>query len=244
MLNAWFCPFAQRTWLALLEKGIQFNLFEVSLKDPKTGLWHQLEEKPEWFLRISPLGKVPALAYEEDGTLHNIYESSICNEFLEDYAPPPEAPALLPPHPATRAHARIVIDRFQTKFVPVFYRLLIRQDKDSQDDCTAQLTSELLWLESMIDPAGPYFAGEVFSLIDCALLPHFLRMYILKHYRGFELPARCSRLNAWYANATKRPAVQKTLKAPEGTEYEAALLEHYSKYANATANSTSAKDFK
>ena len=62
--------------------------------------------------------------------------------------------------------------------------------------------------------------------------------------RGFELPARCRRLNAWYADATKRSSVQKTLKAPEGAEYETALLEHYSKYADSSANSTSAKDFK
>ena len=38
--------------------GVSFNYFEVSLKDSNTGLWHQLDEKPEWFLKISPLGKV------------------------------------------------------------------------------------------------------------------------------------------------------------------------------------------
>ena len=38
--------------------GVDFKYFEVSLKNPGTGLWHQLEEKPEWFLRINPLGKV------------------------------------------------------------------------------------------------------------------------------------------------------------------------------------------
>ena len=61
--------------------------------------------------------------------------------------------------------------------------MALRQDKASQEQCAAALTAELLWLESMIDPAGPYFAGEAFSLVDCAILPHFLRMYILKHYR-------------------------------------------------------------
>ena len=52
-----FCPFAQRTWITLLEKGIPFRYVEVALKDPKTGLWHQLDAKPEWFLNLNPLGK-------------------------------------------------------------------------------------------------------------------------------------------------------------------------------------------
>lgn len=46
-----------------------------------------------------------------------------------------------------------------------------------------------------------------------------------------------------YALVTQRPSVQQTLKGPEGQEWEPALLKHYSKYADGSANSTSAKDF-
>ena len=53
-----FCPFAQRTWIALEEKKLNYKLVEVAIKDPRTGLWKQLNEKPEWFTRLSPLGKV------------------------------------------------------------------------------------------------------------------------------------------------------------------------------------------
>ena len=49
--------------------------------------------------------------------------------------------------------------------------------------------------------------------------------------RGFELPARCKRLHAWYALVTQRPSVQATLKGPDKQDFESALLEHYSKYA-------------
>jgi glutathione S-transferase len=45
---------------------------------------------------------------------------------LQDYAPAPEHPPLLPPHPALKAKARIIIDHFNTHFVPLFYRILIR----------------------------------------------------------------------------------------------------------------------
>ena len=47
--------------------------------------------------------------------------------------------------------------------------------------------------------------------------------------RGFELPARCKRLHAWYALVTQRPSVQSTLKGPDKQDFESALVEHYSK---------------
>ena len=99
-----FCPFAQRTWVALNEKGIKYTLHEVAIKNPKTGLWHQLDEKPQWFLKLNPLGKVPTLAYKEDNTTLCVYESHICNEFLEDYQ---EKPSLFASHPVLKACERM-----------------------------------------------------------------------------------------------------------------------------------------
>ena len=58
-----------------------------------------------------------------------------------------------------------------------------RQDKQAQQQSAAQLTSELLWLEGAFDSAGPYLAGEQFSLVDAAIIPWFLRMFVLKKYR-------------------------------------------------------------
>ena len=46
------CPFAQRTRMALIEKGIDFELTAIDLND-----------KPDWFLAISPYGKVPVLRH-------------------------------------------------------------------------------------------------------------------------------------------------------------------------------------
>ena len=53
-----FCPYAQRTFIALLEKGLPFHYKEVSLRDSKTGLWYPLNKKPQWFTSLNPLGKV------------------------------------------------------------------------------------------------------------------------------------------------------------------------------------------
>jgi len=44
------CPYVQRAAIVLAEKGVPFERRDVDLAD-----------KPEWFLRISPLGKTPVL---------------------------------------------------------------------------------------------------------------------------------------------------------------------------------------
>ena len=44
----------------------------------------------------------------------------------QDLATSEEHPALLPPHPAVRARARIIMDPFNAHFVPLFYRILVR----------------------------------------------------------------------------------------------------------------------
>ena len=74
---------------------------------------------------VTLLEQVPVLAYKEGDEACSVYESLICNEFLEDHLSK-EQP-LLPEHPVAKAHDRIIIDSFSSKFVPLFYRILLRQ---------------------------------------------------------------------------------------------------------------------
>ena len=59
------------------------------------------------------------------------------------------------------------------------------------------MKQHLLWLEGCINKEGPYFLGKQFTAVDCAILPWFIRLYVLKHYRNFELPKDCKALVAW-----------------------------------------------
>jgi glutathione S-transferase len=242
-LSAWFCPFAQRTWITLEAKGVPYILHEVALKNTSTGQWFQIDEKPEWWLRLNPLGKVPVLVVKDDGgKVQSVYESNICNEFLEDWH---KATPLLPEDPVARARARMLIDRFSSKYVPTFYSFLVRQDKQQQAECAKKLRAEAAWLEGEAHLSGPFFMGSDFSLVDAALAPWFLRQHILEHYRGFSLPRDTPRLHKWMDVIAAHPAVKATQTHPEGDEkYPEELLNHYSKYADNTAKSTSAHDFK
>jgi len=72
------CPYVQRAAIALAEKGVAFERRVIDLAN-----------KPDWFLALSPTGKVPVLI--ADG--RPIFESAVILEYLEDTL----APAL---HPA------------------------------------------------------------------------------------------------------------------------------------------------
>lgn len=244
LLTAWFCPFAQRTAIALEAKGTPYMLHEVALKNKETGQWFQIDEKPDWWLRLNPLGKVPVLAYtDHDGQLQSVYESNVCNEFLDDYD---TQHPLMPKHLAQRARARVIIDRFARQYVPNFYSILVRQGREQQLECAAKMMAELKWLEDEADPDGPYFLGKDFSMVDASLAPWFLRESVLEYYRPFpSLRIKSPRLLRWMQAIKQHAAVKATQRHPEeGVNYDDALLAHYSKYADATAKSTSAHDFK
>ena len=69
-----------------------------------------LKNKPDWLLERNPNGAVPIL--EHKGKV--VYESAVCNEFLEDAFPPSVTGthALLPSCPYERAAMRLLILKF------------------------------------------------------------------------------------------------------------------------------------
>ena len=59
------CPFVQRAVIVLLEKGVEFDRIDVDLS-----------AKPDWFLALSPTGKVPVLKVRQANAEDAIHRSS------------------------------------------------------------------------------------------------------------------------------------------------------------------------
>ena len=112
--SAVVCPFAHRSRLVLLEKGIDFNLVEIDLQN-----------KPADFTEISPYGKVPAIKHGNE----RVWESAIINEYLDEVFS--QVP-LLPQNPIEKAQARIWIDFANTRFVPAYSNLLRSPNAEKQ----------------------------------------------------------------------------------------------------------------
>jgi len=87
------CPYVQRAAIALAEKGVPFERRYIDLS-----------AKPDWFLAISPLGKVPLLVVNQaDGTQAVLFESAVICEYLEETQP---GSTLHPADPLKRARHR------------------------------------------------------------------------------------------------------------------------------------------
>lgn len=216
LYSAWFCPFAQRAWIALLAKDIKFEYLEIN----------PYNKTPE-FLAANPRGLVPVIIHNNK----SVYESSVCIEYVDEAFA--GEPRLLPTDPYERAHARIWGDFLSKKIIPPFYALLMKQSQEEQEEIKTQLTAHLLELTKAMHPEGPFFQGDKFGFVDIMLAPHAARFFILKHYRGFELPGcgEFERFHKWWESTKKVPAVKNTFQD------EGRLLDNYKKYAEATSNS-------
>jgi len=189
----------------LSEKRIPFEVTEIDLK-----------HKPDWFLQISPYGKVPVLQHGEE----ILYESSIINEYLDEVFPDV---SMLAAEPAARAHERIWIDFCNTRLQPGLAAVMRAEPEDF--DARVQAFEEALTrLEEHLERAdmpAPFFGGERFGLVDATFAPAFERFAVLPRLRGYEVPGRFARVRRWMAALAAHPSVVATATPLE------ALLANY-----------------
>jgi len=224
LISAEVCPFAQRTRLTLLEKGLDCEMVEIDLRN-----------KPAWFAQVSPYSKVPVLLHGQT----RIWESNIINEYLDETFPEPR---LTPATAADRAAMRIWIAHDDTRFVPATYKVLLaRDDPDKQKLYRDTILEAFTFMEREAlarRSSGPWWLGEQLTLADLAIYPHMERLAVLQEYRGITLPPECGRLREWLAAMQERPSVRATMRD------DAYHIAAYAKYADASANGTTAADMR
>ena len=153
------CPYAQRCWMALELKGMPYEREEIDLRN-----------KPEWFLRISPLGRVPALV-TTDGRV--VVESTVINEFLEDTTAADGGRTLLPADPWARAQQRVLVHRVDSRFVPAGFKYLCYGGDAEERAWQMELA---FWDRALVECGGPFFGGAEMGLADVALAPFAERL--------------------------------------------------------------------
>jgi glutathione S-transferase len=185
------CPYVQRAAIALAEKGVPFERIDIDLAD-----------KPDWFLKLSPLGKVPLLVVTgEDGTEQLLFESQVIAEYLDETI----APRLHPADPLQRALHRAWIE-FASATLADLYGFYTG-DREAYRAKLQALDAKFRRLEDALG-GGPYFAGESFSLVDAAFAP------VLRYFDTFDaivehgLLAGRPKLQAWREALRARPSVQ------------------------------------
>jgi glutathione S-transferase len=181
------CPYVQRAVIALTEKGVAFDRVYVDL-----------DAKPDWFLAISPLGKVPLLRVGDAVIL----ESAVILEYLEETQPN----SLYPADPLERARQRAMIE-FGSAILSDIWGLEIAPTWEVAAARIEALTQKLARLERELGD-GPWFAGEKFGLVDAVFGPVFRYFDLFDRLLEHGILADKPRLTAWRAALAARPSVR------------------------------------
>jgi glutathione S-transferase len=183
------CPWVQRAAIVLREKKVPFEFRHI---DP--------DNRPDWFLAISPHKKVPVLRLDDRVSL---FESNAIAEFLDETI----APRLHPADPVARA-----MNRAWTDYVPTFAAAISAAAyADSETEfakAAAQMPVPLERLEKALETqgSGPFFNGAAYSLVDAAYAPFLQRYYFLDRVKRLGHIEAFPRLKAWAAALLARPS--------------------------------------
>ena len=158
-----------------------------------------LSNKPDWFLAISPTGRVPVVQ-TPDG--HALFESAVINEFLDES----HAPHFMPETPLARAQERMWADFVSGLYGDVFKASYVAQSEEEAQESISNIKKRLGQLEEKI--TGPLFNGEEFGLIDATAAPPFTRMnWMEEAVPGLDFFSGTPKVQAWKDALLSRPSV-------------------------------------
>ena len=184
------CPWVQRAAIVLREKGVEFEFRHIDR-----------DNRPDWFLAISPHKKVPVLSVDDKVSL---FESNAINEYLDETI----EPRLHPADPVQRA-----VNRAWTDFLPTFSEMVTGQayadDEAEYKADIAKIPLAFEKLESALkaqSPSGPFFNGAKYSLVDAAYAPFLQRYYYLDRIKPLGVIEKFPRVKAWAEALLKRPS--------------------------------------
>ncbi|RYF42561.1 MAG: glutathione S-transferase family protein [Comamonadaceae bacterium] len=185
------CPYVQRAAIVLAEKGVPFGRRDIDLND-----------KPDWFLALSPLGKTPVLLAGDAP----IFESAVICEYLDETT----LPRLHPQDALERARHRAWIE-YASAMLAGLWAYYNAPDTAGLAARRAETAAQLDRLEQAVDAHGPWFAGARFGIVDAAFAP------VLRYFDTFDAMgepdafAAAPRLRAWRKALAGRPSVQQAV---------------------------------
>jgi RNA polymerase-associated protein len=176
------CPFSHRCRIVLHEKGMDFEVKDVDLR-----------EKPEEIAVMNPYNQVPVLV-ERDLTL---YESNIINEYIDERFPHPQ---LMPADPVMRARTRLFLFNIERDLFSHLPDVVNGANKTAEKART--IVRDNLTQIAPIFAKQKYMLGEEYSMLDVAIAP---LMWRLDHY-GIHLPKQAAPLLKYAERIFSRPA--------------------------------------
>ncbi|HHH0459094.1 TPA: glutathione S-transferase family protein [Yersinia enterocolitica] len=203
------CPFVQRVAILLAEKGISFERINIDLVD-----------KPDWFLALSPTGKVPLLRVHQDDVEVVLFESIAICEYVEEAYP---SPSLHPQNMLARASHRAWIE-FASSMLTDAWGYLNASDKETATAKRTLFRNKLECFEVEIAD-GPYFAGSHFSMVDAVVAPIYRYFDILNHtIIDDHIFGNLPNVSRWRRELAQRNSVKTTVVHDYAARFHAHLI--------------------
>jgi glutathione S-transferase len=191
LITSKFSPYGHRIEMALLEKNLPYEKVIVDLAN-----------RPDWFVKESPFGKVPLL-YVDDKIL---FESIAICEYLDDAYPQ------IPLHSqdlAIRAQHRAWME-VSNAIIAGTLGMVFAQNQEQLDIKKVEVISKLAVLEKNLR-FGPYFDGNKFSLVDICLASALKPLSFIDNKFSLEIFERFTNISDYSESLITRGSLHKAL---------------------------------
>ena len=203
------CPYVHRAAAMMHEKGVSFERRYIDLR-----------AKPDWFLAISPRGKVPVLLV--DG--RPLFESQAIIEFLDETHPP----SLLGTDPFERARQRAWV-AVADDLSNAQYRLFIAPSPEEQAAAAEALAPIAGRFEEAIEEG--VIAPDGFGLAHLALASSALRFAVVEKELGVRVLPAAPRFETLVRRLALRPSIVRTVPEDYAAIFIRKLIERGSLFA-------------
>ena len=176
-----------------------------------------LANKPEWFLEISPRGKVPVLVTDDDDVL---FESGAICEYLEEAVP---SPALFPNKLTERARDRAWFTFTSEELMSNTWGVESASTQEKLEASLEKLRKAYAILEDQLD-GRDYLSGDGtrFGMADVGASSALFRAQKLKD-KGVDVLAGFARCAAWRDRVLARETIPTSVPDSWQADWDAML---------------------
>lgn len=186
------CPYVQRVVIVLAEKGISYERKVVDLA-----------KLPDWFKKISPLGKTPVLLVDDEP----IFESAVICEYLDEI----HLPRLHPDDPFQRAQHRAWME-FGSVLLNAIGGFYTALNASLLAEKAMEINAMFKQIEKKLEGES-YFSGEKFCMVDAMFGPVFRYFDTFDLIDNFGFFDQTPRVLAWRKKLAQRASVRNAISS-------------------------------